>query len=180
MSRRRAALLPAVLAFAGFLLVGPCALGRDTEEQLSQRIHTEQNPVKKAKEEVKLSSFKLARVQDAYSQGHFEDGVKALSVFMDTLQAARKTLHDSGRKAAKHSEGYRELEIALREDVRALKDLERVVDYFNRTPLEHAVKDMEQMQGELIHELFPGGPSRKDKESLPPDSPGVRNPPEAR
>jgi hypothetical protein len=181
MTRGRGTFLSVGLAFAGLLVAAPCAVGRDTEEQLVERIKSEPNAVKKAKAEVKLSSFHLAKVQDAYSQGRVEDGAKLLGTFMETLNTAWKLLHSSGRAAAKHSEGFRELEIALREDTRALQDLERVVDYFDRAPLERAVKDLEQMRGQLIHELFPGGQSRNKKESTSPAaSPSLGKSPEAR
>jgi hypothetical protein len=181
MTRGRGTILPIGLAFAGLLLAAPSAVGRDTEEQLVERIKSEPNPVKKAKAEVKVSRFQLAKVQDAYSHGRVEDGAKLLATFMETLNTSWKLLHDSGRTAAKHPEGFRELEIALREDGRALKDLERVVDYFDRAPLEGAVKDLEQMQGQLIHELFPGGSSRnKNGSTSPAAAPSPANSSETR
>ena len=181
MIRRRASILPVGLAFAGLLLAVSSAVAHDTEEQLAGRIQSEQNPIKKAKEEIKLSSFQLAKIKDAYSQGRVDDGTKLLGTFMDTLNAAWKLLHDSGRTAAKRPEGFRELEIALRENVRTLQDLQRVVSYLDRAPLEHAVQEMERMQGQLIRELFPDGHFRSNKESTPPDAtPGTANSSETR
>lgn len=165
------------MAFAAILFAGATAGARDTEDQLVQRIQSEQNFIKKAKEEIKLSTFQLARVEDAYSQGRIEDGVKLLATFMATLKSSWKNLHDSGRTAAKRPEGFRELEIALREDARALQDLERVVGYFDRAPIEQSVKDLDQLQGQLIQELFPGGSSHNKAASDPPSvSPGPADP----
>jgi len=135
-------------------------MGRETEEQLIQRIQSEQNPVKKAKYEIKLASLKLAQVRDAYAQGHIEEGANLLAKLTDTTKTAWKILQNSGRKASKQPEGFRELEIALREDVRALQDLGRTVNYFDRTPLENAAQELEKMRGEVLHELFPGAPPR--------------------
>jgi hypothetical protein len=165
MNRGCGTLLVVGLAFAGFVLAGPFAVARETEEQLVGRIQSEQNPIKKAKDEIKLSSLQLAKIQDAYSHGRVDDGAKLLGTFMETLNVAWKLLHESGHTAARRPEGFRELEIALREDVRALQDLQRVVTYFDRPPIEHTVHDLEQMQGQLIHELFPGGHSRTDRGS---------------
>jgi hypothetical protein len=173
MARGRWTIFAVGLALVGILLVVRLAVGSDTEEQLVQRIQSEQNPVKKAKEEIKLSSFKLARVQDDYSQGRVEEGEKILGAFIAEMKSSWKTLQDSGRIAAKQPQGFRELEISLREDVRALQDLGRTVGYFDRAPLENAAQELEQMRGEVLRALFPGGPPRTSKGS--PSPPTVTN-----
>jgi hypothetical protein len=145
-------------------------MGRETEEQLVQRIQSEQNSVKKAKYEIKLANLKLIQVRDAYSQGHIEDGAKLLSVFTDTIKAPLKVLQDSGRMASKQPEGFRELEIALREDARTLQDLGRTVSYIDRSPLENAAQELEKMRGEVLHALLPGAPPRTLKGPAPPRS----------
>ena len=109
-------------------------MGGQTEEELLHRIQGQQNPVKKAKDEIKLASLKLTQVQGAYSQDHVDEGAKLLGVFVDDMKTSWKLLQDSGRNAAKQPDGFRELEIALREDVRSLQDLERTVSYFRSSP----------------------------------------------
>jgi len=145
-------------------------MGRDTEEQLLQRIQSQQNPVKKAKDEIKLGSLRLTQVHDAYSQGQVEAGAKLLGTFVDTMKASWKLLQGSGRKASKQPEGFRELEISLRENVRSLQDLGRTVSYFDRAPLMNAAEELDQMRTEVLHELFPAGNPRPHKESPPPQT----------
>ena len=152
------------------LLAGLCALGRDTEEQLLQRIQGEQNPVKKAKDEIKLARLKFTQVHDAYSQGHIEAGEKLLGAYVEVMKTSWKILQDSGRKASKQPEGFRELEIALREDVRSLQDLERTVSYYDRGPLVNAAQELEQMRSEVLQALFPGGNPRTLKGSPAPQT----------
>jgi len=170
MARERWTSLQVLVAVLGILLAGLCATGRETEEQLLQRIQSEQNPVKKAKDEIKLASLKLTQVRDAYSQGHIEEGAKILITLTDTTKACWKILQDSGRKASKQPEGFRELEIALREDVRTLQDLGRTVNYFDRSPLENAAQELEKMRGEVLHALFPVAPPRTLKGTAPPQT----------
>jgi hypothetical protein len=169
------------LVFGILVLAGSTALGRETEEQLLQRIQSEPNPVKKAKVEIKLARLKLTQVQDAYAQGQIEAGVKLLGEFVGVMKTSWKLLQDSGRQAAKQPEGFRELEIALREDDRSLQDLERTVSYYDRTPLVNAAQELEQMRSDVLHALFPGGPPRTGKGLPPPPTvtspgspPGVR------
>jgi hypothetical protein len=144
------------LAIGAILLAGLCAMGRETEEQLRQRIESEQNPVKKAKDEIKVARLKFMQAHDAYLQGHTEEGVKILGAFVDTLKTAWKLLESSGRKASKQPEGFRELEISLREHVRSLQDLGQNVSYFDRAPLAKAAEELEGMRVEVLHALFPG------------------------
>jgi len=86
------------------------------------------------------------------------------------MKASWKLLQDSGRKASKQPEGFRELEIALRENVRLLQDLGRTVSYFDRPPLVNAAQELEQMRYEVLHALFPGGNPRTLKGSPPPQT----------
>jgi hypothetical protein len=174
MARGCRTIVPIGLALVGISLAGSLAIGRDTEEQLLQRIQSEPNPIKKAKEEIKLADLKLSQVQDAYSQGHVEEGAKQLEALIDTVKTTVKTLQDSGRNAAKQPAGFRDLEISIREDIRVLQDLARTVAYFDRAPLEGAVQDLDQLQARVIHSLFPGGTPRTIKG--PPTSPTVESP----
>ena len=161
---------PVGLGVLVILLTGICALGRDTEEQLLGRIQGEQNPIKKAKYEIKLASLILAEVKDAYAQGHPEEGEKLVARLGETLKTSWKLLQDSGRKASKQPDGFRELEISLRETVRSLQDLERDVSYFDRAPLENAGQQLDQMRNEVLQALFPEDYPRSHKASPPPQT----------
>jgi hypothetical protein len=175
MAGERGTVFSVWLAVLGILIAGWCAMGIDTEEQLHQRVQSGQNPVKRAKSEIKLANLTLNHVHDAYSQGHTEEGAKLLGTFIGEMKTAWKVLQDSGRKASKQAEGFRELEISLRENVRTLQDLGRTVSYYDRAPLVDAAQELEQMRDEVIHALFPEGKPRIGKGSPPPQkatSPG--------
>jgi hypothetical protein len=149
------------LAVLGILITGWCAVGSGTEDPLHQRVQGGQS-------EIKLANLTLAHVHDAYSQGHTEEGAKLLGTFIGEMKTAWKVLQDSGRKASRQSEGFRELEISLRENVRALQDLGRTVSYYDRAPLVDAEQELEQMRVEVLHALFPEGKPRTLKGSPPP------------
>jgi len=170
MAGERGTALPVWLAVLVIFSASVCAMGRETEAQLLQRIQSEQSPVKKAKDEIKLANLKLTEVHDAYVQGHVEAGAKLLATFMDEMKTSWKFLQDSGRKASKQPEGFRELEISLRENVRLLQDLGRTVSYFDRTPLTNAAQDLEQMRIDILHELFPEDKTHNRKGSPAPQT----------
>jgi hypothetical protein len=174
MAWKRGTIILGWLAVLGILFAGSGAIGRDTEEQLLQQIQSESNPVRKAKIEIKLGKLKLTQVQGAYTQGHIEEGAKLLDTFVGVMKTSWKLLQDSGRQASRQPDGFRELEIALREHARSLQDLQRTVSYFDRAPLVKATQELEQMRAEVLHSLFPGGGTRLHKQPAPP--PSVTNP----
>jgi hypothetical protein len=158
----------------GIITAAWCAPAPQTEAQLHQRIQAQQNPVKKAKDEIKLSRLKLAEVEDAYSKGKTEQGAKLLGALVGEMKGSWKLLQNSGRIASKQPDGFRELEIALREHARALQDLERRVSYFDRAPLTNAAQEFEQMRSEVLQELFPDDKTRNHKGASAPQT--VPNP----
>jgi hypothetical protein len=169
------------LALLVILSSALCSMGRDTEEQLLQRIQGEQNPVKKAKDEIKLANLKFAQVHDAYLEGHIEAGAKLLGAFVDTLKTSWKLLQDSGRKASKQPDGFRDLEISLREHVRSLQDLGQNVSYFDRAPLANAAQELEEMRVEVLHALFPSDiPLPRKRSPAPPTTTSPGSPTEVR
>ena len=145
------------LAVLGILMASAPAPCRETEDQLLQRIQQEPNPVKKAKDEIKLASVRFTQVRDEYTDGRIDSGAKLLGTFMGDMKNSWKLLQDSGRKAWKQPEGFRELEISLREDVRLLQDLARSVSYFDRGPLLNAAEQLEHMRDDVLRAQFPGG-----------------------
>ena len=155
-------------AFVGVALFAPPVLGRETEEQLLERIRNEQNPVKKAKFEIKLADLMLQQALDTYSKGDVESGAKLLGEFVEHMKASWKILQDSGRKAAKQPQGFKELDISLREDFRLLEDLERRVAYFDRGPIEKAAQETEGIRSEVLQALFPAA---KPRTPSPPVAP---------
>lgn len=154
---RRSICLLAGLAVWGMVsLPGLCAFGRETEEQLRERIQSEQNPVKKAKYEIRLAHLELQQARDAYEQGNVQLGAKLLEAFAEHMTTSWKFLRDSGRQAAKQPQGFKELDISLRQDVRLLEDLRHRVAYFDRGPVDKAAQEMERIRSEVLRALFPG------------------------
>jgi hypothetical protein len=153
---RRSICLLACLAVWGMVsLPGSCAFGRETEEQLLERIQREHNPVKKAKYEIKLANLKLKEAQDAYKQRDVQLGSKLLEAVVEHMKSSWKILQESGRQAAKQPQGFKELDISLRQDGRLLEDLRHRVAYFDRGPVDKAAQEMERIRSEVLQALFP-------------------------
>ena len=144
------------------VLVGLCPGGgtartRETEEQLLARLQTENNPVRKAKVEIRLGRLKLERAVEAYGQGNVEGGATLLDAYLGRVTEAWQTLRGSGRNAARHPEGFKELDIALREDIRRLEDVKHRIAFDDRGPAEKVSKEIEGIRSEVLRALFPAG-----------------------
>jgi hypothetical protein len=161
------------LVVLGLIPICTSAKSHETAADLQQRIDSDQNPVKKAKDEVKLAELKLDDVKGEYSAGRIDSGQKVLGTFVDEMKTSWKLLQDSGRKAPRQPDGFKELEIALRENERILQDLARTVSYFDRAPIMKAVMDLDQMRNEVLQAQFPPSTPHGHKDSAPPPpSPG--------
>src|SRR5262245_1874629 len=83
-----------------------------------ENIEKEKDPVDRAKIGIKISDLLLDNIADSVREGDFTELQTELAAYTSAIETAHKTLVDSGRDAQKKSGGFRELEIALRKQVR--------------------------------------------------------------
>jgi hypothetical protein len=151
-------------------MAGPVALAvRDNEEDLRARLQNEHNPVKRAKYKVRLGQIKLEQARVAYDQGNVDAGVKLLDAYLGCMKEAWQALRSSGRNAARQPQGFKELDIALREDVRLLGDVAHRVSFYDREPVKKVTDEIEGIRSQVLHALFPAArpPSAEDKPVRP-------------
>jgi hypothetical protein len=132
----------------------------DNEADLAARIAREPDPVRKAKYEIRLGEVKLQQAISAYDHDQFESGEKLLDSYFDKMKDAWKFLKDSGRDAARKPAGFKELDIALREDARRVDDLRHRVPFMDRGPLDQVTQEISETHAEVMAALFPAGRSR--------------------
>jgi hypothetical protein len=144
-----------LIAVPAFLASASSAPPSETEAQLLARIQKEHDPVRKSKEKTRLARIKLQQVVQTYQQGNAEQGAQLISAYLDSIKDSWEVLRSSKRDAVRAPQGFRELDIELREDERMLDDLKRRVSYFDRDPIEKAAKEVDQVRTEVLHALFP-------------------------
>jgi hypothetical protein len=127
----------------------------DAEGDLLARIQLEQNPVKKAKYEIRLGRVKLLQAIDAYGKGSLEQCQQLLGDYLGRIKDSWQLLQSSGRRAVRHPQGFKELDIELREDGRMLEDLKHRMPYMDREPVEKAAQEVERIRAEVLRALFP-------------------------
>jgi hypothetical protein len=139
----------------GFLAGASPAPPPESEAQLLARVEKEQDPVRKSKLETRLARIKLQQAIKIYELGNIEQGEQLVTAYLGRIKDAWQILASSGRNAAHASQGFKELDIELREDARLLDDLKHRISYFDRGPVDKAEKEVEQERAEVLHALFP-------------------------
>ena len=165
-----------VLITGAWLMVGVAFLDavaaaprKDTEEDLRSRLQRESNPIKKAKYEIRLGRVKLLEAIDAFDKHDAHKARELLAAYLTHIRSSWQLLQNSGRNAFRHPEGFKELDIALREDGRLLEDLSHRLSYYERGEVEKTAKEIEQIRAEVIKKLFlPGGTRDKGSTDAQP------------
>lgn len=142
--------------------LGPALPARhpDNEQDLLARLEREQNPVKKSRYATRLAQVKLQQSTDAYAKRDFEQGAKLLDDYLKWVGRSWDFLKGSGRPADRKPQGFKELDIALREDARKFEDLQHSIPFTDRDPVAKAAQAAEKIRGEVLAVLFPNGESR--------------------
>ena len=127
----------------------------DKEDDLLARLEHETDPVKHAKLEIRLAHVKLMQAMESFGHGNITGSKELLGVFLNRLHSAWSTLQKSGRPAHKRPQGFKELDIELREDARYLEDLKHRFPYAEREPVEKVAHEVDDLRNEVLKALFP-------------------------
>jgi hypothetical protein len=129
--------------------------GAESEEDLVARAQQETNPVKKSKYEIRLARLKLVAAINSNNQGNVEECLKLLGIYQERVKAAWEALRTSGRQATRQPQGFKDLDLSLRQDLRSLEDLQRRVPYDDREVVKTCVQEVEDVRSEVLRALFP-------------------------
>ena len=156
--RPSAAAVVWVAALAVVAVPGPLTARRpETEPELRGLIEREANPIRKAKLEIRLAALKLGQAETAYDADKTDDGAKLLDAYWSWMSQAWTLLQSSGRDASRQPHGFKELDIALRESARRLRDLRQRLPYADRDPIDQVAKQVDGLHTQVLGALFPGG-----------------------
>lgn len=128
---------------------------QDNEQKLQARIERERNPVKKAKLKVRLGRVKLFQAIDAYDRGDRGQCQQLLGAYLEVMKSAWTDLQGSGRQAWRKPDGFKQLDIGLRENARFLQDLMHRVPFEERGPVEKVFQEAEKLRAAVLEALFP-------------------------
>ena len=147
------------------LMISPI-LAQQSVAELQGHFDRENNSVKKAKLMVKLGEAQFEQARLAGKDGDNNAVDATLEKYRDNVRAALEALKKQHADAEKHSNGYRQMEIHVKEGIREVEDSMLAAPVPYKPPLQIVRQDLIAMDEELISLLFPHRPA--DKQLAPP------------
>lgn len=141
---------------------------QETEQELLARIAHETNVTKKARLQAELATLKLAQAAEAFDHDQYDSGKSLLQQYTGWIHKAWNVLEQSGRDATRKPQGFKYLDITLRENARALADLAERTPYEDRAPIEETARTADNVHSKVIAALFPDGVKEEDGTASPP------------
>lgn len=149
----------------GLLLGAPAQSTRVQQNIAKDKLKYEHadNPVERAKASSKLGHEEYVAARQAIDAGKMDDAFQLLKSYRDQATSAHEALVKTGVDPEKHSNGFRQLQISVRERVRELKELADRVPFQQREPFIALQKELDELDQKLILELFPRQPGNKHR-----------------
>jgi hypothetical protein len=147
------------------LMVSP-AVSQQTVAELQAHFDKESNSVKKAKLLAKLGDLQFEEARRAGKEGDNNTVDATMEKYRDNVRAALNALKKQHADAEKHSNGYRQMEIHVKEGIREVEDSMLAAPAPYKPPLQIVRQDLIAIDEELIQLLFPHRPA--DKQLAPP------------
>lgn len=152
------------------LMLSP-AVAQQTVADLQAHFDRESNSVKKAKLLVKLGEAQFEQARRAGKEGDNNTVDGTLEKYRDNVRAALEALKKQHADAEKHSNGYRQVEIHVKEGIREVEDSMLAAPAPYKPPLQIVRQDLIAMDEELIRLLFPHRPADKQLKTPPEKQP---------
>jgi hypothetical protein len=125
-------------------------------DQEREKLKRQTNPVDRTKTQIKISEILLTLAGDAIKAGDLELMEDRLSQYSDTIQDAHQTMVKTGRDPHSKPGGFKDLEIALRRELRQLEDLGGTLTFDQREPVMKARSEAADIRDALLKALLGG------------------------
>lgn len=143
------------------------ALPQNKTADLRSRFVRESNPVQQAKLLPQLGDAEFQDIDKDVTAGRLPDALAILEQYRAEAQTCQKSLDAAEIDAEKHSSGFKQLQISLRESLRRLDTFLSGMTSDEQVPFLDVRKDLAEMNRHLIRELFPHGPAANSERSAP-------------
>jgi hypothetical protein len=152
------------LAFAMAVFFAPIA-AQDfrTTEQLRARYTHETDPAHKAKLLQPLGDSEFRDAQAALAEDKYPGALEIVKQYLGEAQSCDKALEAKYPSPEKHSSGFKELQISVRESLRRLDAMIVGLSADDRTPFVEIRSQLEEMDRHLIQQLFPKDSTQSPK-----------------
>ena len=137
------------------------AMAQDRLADLRARLSHEPNPVNRAKLMPQLGDAEFADIDADVMQGQTPEALATLQSYRDEVESCDKALDALGQDAAKHPNGYKQLEFSLRDSLRRLDAVIVNLTGDEQPPFLAIRKELNETHAHLIEHLFPRDPRTK-------------------
>jgi hypothetical protein len=120
------------------------------------KLKRQTNPVDRAKTGIKISEILLTLTGDAIQTGDLVLMQDRLNQYTETIREAHDTLMKTGRDPHSKPGGFKDLEIALRRQLRQLQDLGGMLGYEDRDAVVKAQGHASEIRDAILKGLFGG------------------------
>lgn len=154
------------VALVAFLSVAPL-LSQTVLDDLRSRYAHEPDPVRKAKLLPRLGDAEFATIQKQLDGGNTDDALTSVREYRDQAQSCLAALDAKESDPEKHSGGYKQLQISLRESIRRIDFIMANLTGDDQKPFRTLRNDLEQLDQHVIKELFPRQPANQSGTGKP-------------
>ena len=152
-------------------LVAGSLLAQDRTAELRARFEKETDPVRKARLVEQLADAEFRDIHEKIDAGDLAAAAELAGRVRNEAQASKKSLDAKSRDPEAHPEGYKQLEISVRESIRRLDDIMVSLAKDDQAPLAEIRKDLDDLNRQPIHQLFAKRPEPAPATEKPPAKP---------
>jgi hypothetical protein len=140
------------------MLAAGSVMAQDRTAELRARFQKETDPVRKAQLVAPLADAEFRDMHEKIDAGDLAAAAEIARRVRDEAEASKKALDAKHRDPEAHPDGYKKLEISVRESVRRLDDIMVSLAKDEQKPLAEVRAGLETLDREMIHQLFPKRP----------------------
>jgi len=139
------------------LLVSPAQKARVQDDLAKDKLNYDHatDPIARAKAIEKLGHEEYVAARQAFSEGKIDEALQFLNDYNHQVTETHDALVKTGADPVKHSNGFRQLQISVRERERDLRELINRVGFGQRQPFDELGNALDELNQKLILELFP-------------------------
>jgi len=135
------------------------AFAQNRVPEFRSRFAHDTDPTHRARMMPQLEEAEFDAIAKNADDGMFPEALAILQEYRDEVESCEKGLDAKGINAERHPNGFKQLQLAVRESMRHLDALLVSLTADEQKPFLKLRGDLEQLDRHLIRELFPNGPS---------------------
>ena len=149
------------------ILVVSCApvIFQTHTTDIRARFEQETDAVRRAKLMHRLGEEQFHEIAKEISDGNLSQALTILQQYRDEAEACIKALDAKVADPEKHSGGFKDLEISVRQSLRRLDELLVGMTSDDQKPFLEVREDLDRLNRHLVRELFPRQPNPDDSAS---------------